>query len=216
MTIAASWTAAPAMRRAPVLLGNTTKFNDEVLIAANFDVDVRVIASAGADFESTYTSYTETAESRASADPTFTIDEPGYSANTIEGVPAGPADGAPEPATGRDAARFRRAGFHGPQQGEEQRPFGGLITRESHSIPSGLEVASGRPRIPQQALYCAKKPPSTASVCPVIIAAAGLTRKAIAAAMSAGSASFFKGVIASIRATSSGSLRIGPISSVRT
>jgi hypothetical protein len=85
---------------APVLLGNTTKFNGEVLIAANFDVDVRVIASAGADFESTYTSYTETAEGRASADPTFTIDEPGYSAYTIEGVPAGPAE-APEPATGR-------------------------------------------------------------------------------------------------------------------
>ena len=32
----------------------------------------------------------------------------------------------------------------------------------------------------------------------------------------AGSASFLKGVIASIRATSSGSLRMGPISSVRT
>jgi hypothetical protein len=85
---------------APVLLGNTSTFNDEVLIAANFDVDVRVIASAGADFESNTASYTETAEGGASADPTFVIDEPGYSAYTIEGVPAGPAAAAtPEPAT---------------------------------------------------------------------------------------------------------------------
>jgi hypothetical protein len=85
---------------APVLLGNTSKLNQEVLIAANFDVDVRVIASAGEDFESNTASYTETAEGGASADPTFVIDEPGYSAYTIEGVPAGPAaTAAPEPAT---------------------------------------------------------------------------------------------------------------------
>jgi hypothetical protein len=86
---------------APVLLGNTATFNDEVLIEANFDVSVSVYASAGADFESTYASYTETAEGRASADPTFAIDEPGRSAYTIEGVPAGPAATAtPEPSTG--------------------------------------------------------------------------------------------------------------------
>jgi PEP-CTERM motif len=85
---------------APVLLGNTSTFNDEVLIEANFDVSVLVYASAGADFESTYASYTETAEGGASADPTFTIDEPGYSAYSIEGVPAGPAAApVPEPAT---------------------------------------------------------------------------------------------------------------------
>jgi hypothetical protein len=85
---------------APVLLGNTSKLNQEVLIAANFDVDVRVIASAGEDFESNTASYTETAEGGASADPTFVIDEPGYSAYTIEGVSAGPAATAtPEPAT---------------------------------------------------------------------------------------------------------------------
>ena len=66
------------------------------------------------------------------------------------------------------------------------------------------------------ALYCARNPPSTASVCPVIMVAAGPARKAIAAAISAGSASFLKGVIASMRAISSGSLRMGPISSVRT
>ena len=36
----------------------------------------------------------------ASVDPTFAIDEPGYSAYTLEGVPAGPAaTPAPEPAT---------------------------------------------------------------------------------------------------------------------
>ena len=69
---------------------------------------------------------------------------------------------------------------------------------------------------PRRGPYCARNPPSTASVCPVTIAAAGLTRKAIAAAISAGSASFRKGVIASMRATSSGSLRMGPIRSVRT
>jgi hypothetical protein len=85
---------------APVLLGNTAAFNQEVLIAANFDVDVRVIASASADYEFNTTSITETVEGGASADPTFTIDEPGYSAYTIEGVPAGPtAVATPEPAT---------------------------------------------------------------------------------------------------------------------
>jgi hypothetical protein len=85
---------------APVLLGNTSTFNDEVLIEANFDVSVSVYASAGANFESTYASYTETAEGGASADPTFVIDEPGYSAYSIEGVPAGPASTAvPEPST---------------------------------------------------------------------------------------------------------------------
>ncbi len=80
----------------------------------------------------------------------------------------------------------------------------------------GLDFQNFDRRDPYCAVYCARNPPSTARVCPVIIAAAGLTRKAIAAAISAGSASFRKGVIASMRATSSGSLRMGPISSVRT
>jgi hypothetical protein len=85
---------------APVLLGNTQTFDQEVMVAANFDVAVDVFASATAQFTSTYATYTETAEGGASADPTFTIDEPGYSAYTIEGVPAGPAVAAtPEPAT---------------------------------------------------------------------------------------------------------------------
>ena len=71
-----------------------------MLIEANFNVSVLVYASAGADFKSTYAAYTETAEGGASADPTFVIDEPGYSAYSIEGVPAGPAAAAaPEPAT---------------------------------------------------------------------------------------------------------------------
>jgi len=85
---------------APVLLGNTSTFNDEVLIEANFDVSVLVYANAGADFESNTAPYTETAEGGASADPTFVIDERGYSAYSIEGVPAGPTAAAtPEPAT---------------------------------------------------------------------------------------------------------------------
>ena len=85
---------------APVLLGNTATFDNEVMIAANFDVDVRVIASASADYEFNTTSITETVEGGASADPTFVIDEPGYSDYTIEGVPAGPtAVATPEPAT---------------------------------------------------------------------------------------------------------------------
>ena len=65
-------------------------------------------------------------------------------------------------------------------------------------------------------VYCARKPPSTASTWPVIIAAAGLARKAMAAATSRGSASFRIGVIASMRATSSGSFRIAAVNSVRT
>jgi hypothetical protein len=85
---------------APVLLGNTITFNDEVLIEANFDVSVLVYANAGEDFESNTASYTETAEGGASADPTFTIDEPGYSAYKLTGLLAGPAAVAtPEPAT---------------------------------------------------------------------------------------------------------------------
>ena len=49
---------------------------------------------------SSTTGITETVEAEASADPTFVIDEPGYSDYTIEGVPAGPAATAtPEPAT---------------------------------------------------------------------------------------------------------------------
>ena len=85
---------------APVLLGNTQTFDQEVLIAGNFDVAVDVFASGSAQFTSTYANYTETAEGGATADATFVIDKPGYSAYTIEGVPAGPAAAAtPEPAT---------------------------------------------------------------------------------------------------------------------
>ncbi len=85
---------------APVLLGNSQTFDKEVMIEANFDVAVDVFASAGTQFTSAYARYTETAEGGASADPTFVIDEPGYSAYTIEGVPEGPAAAAaPEPAT---------------------------------------------------------------------------------------------------------------------
>jgi hypothetical protein len=85
---------------APVVLGNTKTFNEEVLVAANFYVAVDVFASATAQFTSPSANYTETVEGGASADPTFTIDEPGFSAYTIEGVPAGPAAAAtPEPAT---------------------------------------------------------------------------------------------------------------------
>ncbi len=69
-------------------------------IAANFNVNVMVLASAGTEFAANTTGITETVEAEASADPTFVIDEPGYSDYTIEGVPAGPAATAtPEPAT---------------------------------------------------------------------------------------------------------------------
>ncbi len=85
---------------APVLLGNSTPFNGEVMTAANFDVAVNIIASAGAEFSNAYAGALESAEGGASVDPTFAIDEPGYSAYTLEGVPAGPAaTPAPEPAT---------------------------------------------------------------------------------------------------------------------
>jgi PEP-CTERM motif len=85
---------------APVVLGNTKTFNEEVMVAANFYIAVDVFASATAQFTSPTAIYTQTVEGGASADPTFTIDEPGYSAYTIEGVPAGPAAAAtPEPAT---------------------------------------------------------------------------------------------------------------------
>jgi hypothetical protein len=85
---------------APVLLGNTDTFDEEVMIEANFDVAVDVFAEVQTQFNSTSAAYTETAEGGASADPSFVIDEPGYSAYSIEGVPAGPAAAAaPEPAT---------------------------------------------------------------------------------------------------------------------
>ena len=85
---------------APDVQGNSQKFNEEVMVAANFDILVVVDASAGAQFTNYSAVYPETAVAAASADPTFVIDEPGYSAYTIEGVPAGPAaTAAPEPAT---------------------------------------------------------------------------------------------------------------------
>ncbi|HEY1779165.1 MAG TPA: PEP-CTERM sorting domain-containing protein [Roseiarcus sp.] len=85
---------------APQVLGNARTFDEEVMVAANFDVAVNINASAGADFTSAYAAYTETAEGGASADPTFAIDEPGYSAYTLTGLLPGPAAAAtPEPAT---------------------------------------------------------------------------------------------------------------------
>jgi hypothetical protein len=84
---------------APNVLGNTETFDEEVMVEANFDVSVNVFAGAGADFGSAYAQYTETVEGGASADPTFVIDEPGYSAYSIEGVPTETASAAPEPST---------------------------------------------------------------------------------------------------------------------
>jgi hypothetical protein len=120
---------------APVLLGHSDSIDQEVLIAANFDVDVRVIASAGAGFESAYTSVTETAEGGASADPTFVIDEPGYSAYTIEGVPAGPAAVAtPEPATwAMMLIGFAGLGFAGYRRGRRAAALGASIASTPQS-----------------------------------------------------------------------------------
>ena len=90
----------PDVYPAPDLQGNSQTFDEEVMIAANFDVLVVVDAGAVAQFTNYSAAYPETAEGGASADPTFVIDEPGYSAYSIEGVPAGPAATAtPEPAT---------------------------------------------------------------------------------------------------------------------
>jgi hypothetical protein len=90
----------PDVYPAPVLQGNSQTFDEEVMMAANFDVFVVVDAGAAAQFTNYSAIYTETAEGGASADPSFVIDEPGYSAYSIEGVPAGPAAVAtPEPAT---------------------------------------------------------------------------------------------------------------------
>jgi hypothetical protein len=84
---------------APVLLGNRGPDSQSVMIAANFDVTVNIVAEAGAQFASTYASYTETARGGATADPTFTIDEPGYESYRIVGVPEAPAVAAPEAST---------------------------------------------------------------------------------------------------------------------
>jgi hypothetical protein len=80
------------------LLGNSDTFNQEVLVAAGSDLVVYVSASASTEFAGSTAMYTQTAEASAAADPTFTIDEPGYSAYSIVGVPAGPV-ATPEPAT---------------------------------------------------------------------------------------------------------------------
>ncbi|MBV9910822.1 MAG: PEP-CTERM sorting domain-containing protein, partial [Hyphomicrobiales bacterium] len=88
---------------APVVLGNTQDYDQEVMVAANFDVTVNIVAGAGAQFGSTYATDLESAEDGASVDPTFTIDEPGYSAYQLTGLLAGPTGpvtaAAPEPAT---------------------------------------------------------------------------------------------------------------------
>jgi hypothetical protein len=90
----------PDVYPAPELQSNSETFDEEVMVAANFDILVVVDASAGVQFTNYSAVYPETAVAAASADPTFVIDEPGYSAYTIEGVPAGPAaTAAPEPAT---------------------------------------------------------------------------------------------------------------------
>jgi hypothetical protein len=89
-----------------VVLGKSEAFNQEVMIEANFDVRVQLIASASAQYTGSTAIETETVETSASADPTFAIDEPGFSAYTLEGVPMG-ATGptgptgptVPEPAT---------------------------------------------------------------------------------------------------------------------
>ncbi len=65
---------------APVLLGNTQSLDEEVMAEANFDVTVNVDAEAGAQFMGSVAGYPQTAEGGASADPTFAIDEPSYSA----------------------------------------------------------------------------------------------------------------------------------------
>jgi hypothetical protein len=85
---------------APVVLGNSATFNQEIMIAANFDVSINIVASAGAEFESAYAGSLESAEDGASVDPTFVIDTPGYSAYTLTGLLPDPvAAAAPEPAT---------------------------------------------------------------------------------------------------------------------
>ena len=47
---------------APVVLGNTQDYDQEVMIAANFDVTVNIVAGAGAQFDSTYATDLENAE----------------------------------------------------------------------------------------------------------------------------------------------------------
>jgi hypothetical protein len=90
----------PDVYPAPDLQSNSQTFDEEVMMAANFDVLVVVDAGAGAQFTNYSAFYPQTAVAAASADPTFVIDEPGYSAYTIEGVPEGTAAVAtPEPAT---------------------------------------------------------------------------------------------------------------------
>ena len=67
---------------APVLLGNTQSLDEEVMVEANFDVTVNVDAEAGAQFMGSVAGYPQTAEGGASANPTFAINEPSYSAPT--------------------------------------------------------------------------------------------------------------------------------------
>jgi hypothetical protein len=67
------------------------------MMAANEDIEVEVQAGALVFFRSALSS--ATVETAASADPTFEIDDPAFADYTIEGVPAGPAAAAPEPAT---------------------------------------------------------------------------------------------------------------------
>jgi hypothetical protein len=85
---------------APDLLGNGDTFDAIVMIEANFDVAVDVVAEVSARFTGLAAAYSESAGGSAYADPTFTIDDPAYADYTITGVPAGPAAMAtPEPST---------------------------------------------------------------------------------------------------------------------
>jgi hypothetical protein len=84
----------------PVLVGYPDPFDQEVTIESGFAVNVLLYANVGAQYTGSTAIDTETVEVSASADPTFSIDEPGYSAYSIEGVPAGPAAATtPEPST---------------------------------------------------------------------------------------------------------------------
>jgi hypothetical protein len=118
---------------APVLDGNGDSFDGIVMIEANFDVAVDVVASASARFIGS-AAYSESAGGSAYADPTFAIDDPAFADYTIVGVPAGPAAAAaPEPATwAMMLLGFAHLATRVPR-GEEQPPFGRLITRATHT-----------------------------------------------------------------------------------
>ena len=79
---------------APDTAAHTDSFSQVVMFRADEPIHVLVAANAG----TTYGNYgvangspsPETAVARASADPTFTIEDPAFADYTIEGVPTGP------------------------------------------------------------------------------------------------------------------------------